>query len=70
MADLKTTQVLPASKASPFTDVAETHRVWATVAFPERWMHSSDACSTSWVPCCCGVAMIRHSRCFFLGVLF
>lgn len=70
LAVLKITQVLPAWKASPFTEVAETRSVWAIAAFPEQWMHGSDACSTCWVLCWCCVAMIRHLKCFFLRVLF
>lgn len=70
LADLKITQVLPAWKASPFTEVAEMHSVWVTVAFPEQWMQGSDACSTCWVLCWCCVSMIRHLKCFFSGVLF
>lgn len=46
MAHLKTTQVLPAGKASPFPEVAEMCSVWVTVAFPEQRVHGLDACST------------------------
>lgn len=35
-ADLKTTHVLAAWKASPFPEVAEMCSVWAQVAFPKQ----------------------------------
>lgn len=67
-ADLKTTRVLAAWKASPFPEVTEVfgHRLH----FPSSECIGWDVCSTYRVLCCCCVAIRRHLKCFFLGVLF